>query len=181
MYSNGLFLERCDQVAILLESHKEIELLDLSALLRQLLFDEKSLVDTVNTRPIRLEFRVGAWPPMFDPLPTHVSLEDELDPETGPPGISTAITLSRAEFARYPVTYFDGLSISVKDVIRYASNVAGGVHHDPSPRPEFRIMHALSQQIGWGGLPLGIRQLKAIGRVTLRALYPLIDDVKKRP
>ena len=107
MIPNRLFLERCDQMAILLESHKQIELLDLSAILRQLLFDKKSLVDTVNTESIKLEFRVGSW---GEPPPiklTMDSLQDGLDPESDPANIEV-LTLSRDEFAKYPVTYYEG-------------------------------------------------------------------------
>lgn len=180
MRPNKLFLERCDQMALLLESRKEVELLDLGGLLRQLLFDKKSLVDTVNTKPISLEFHVSAWPHIgTGGPPTLFSLEDGLDPETAPPGMQT-ITLSRDQFGNYPVTYFQGQPVTVKDVIRYASNVAGGVHYDPQPRAEFDLMGVLSQRFGIAGLPLGIRQLKASARVTMRALYPLIEDVKKR-
>jgi hypothetical protein len=181
MDANRLFIERCDQVAILLESHKELDLLDLAAKLRQLLFDQHSLADTVNTSPIRLEFRVGEWsemPPGI-PKPTLWTLEDGLDPETGAP-TRGVVVLSRDEFGQYPVAYFQNHPIKVRDVIRYAAHVAGGIHHDPQPQPEYRVLHALSQSYGIGGLPLGVRQLKAIGRVGIRGMRPLIEDVKQR-
>jgi hypothetical protein len=179
MNPNSLFIDRCEQMAQLLASHKQVELLDLSAILRQLLFDAKSLVDTVNTKPYKLRFHVGMW--RSDPSGTTLAaLEDGLDPETSPPGKESTV-VTRAQFASYPVVFFQGQRITVKDVIRYAANVAGGVHHDPQPAPEFLVMQGLSQQFGIGGLPLGIRTLKPIGRVSLRALRPVIDYARKRP
>jgi hypothetical protein len=184
MEPNRLFLERCDQMRLLLESHKEIELLDLSAILIQLLWDHKTLVDQVNTKPSggrahKLKFRVGAWPPNPPGLPMPVlhSLEDGIDPETSRHG--QFVVLTKDEFPSYPTTYFRGDPITVKEVVRYAANAAGGKHYDPIPKQEYEKIHMLSRSVGIGGLPLGVRQLKAIGRVTIRALYPLIEDVKK--
>jgi hypothetical protein len=65
----------------------------------------------------------------------------------------------------------------VGDIIKYAANVAGGVHQaTPSERPT--LMHMYAAQVSMGGLPGAIRQLQAIARVALRGLRPLIEAVE---
>jgi hypothetical protein len=62
MDAKTLFLERCKQVEALMQSHKEIDLLDLAAKLRQLLLDgdalmrRKSKVDAIIVAAERLGF-----------------------------------------------------------------------------------------------------------------------------
>jgi hypothetical protein len=73
----------------------------------------------------------------------------------------------------------NGQEHTVKDVIKFAANVAGGVHHDPKPKPEFGAIKEFSDRFGIGGLPAGIRQLMAIARVTLKAFRPLLEQLKK--
>lgn len=167
-------------MALLLKSNEEIELLDLSGILLQLLLDKKSVVDTVNINRLKLEFHVGTWRIPPHPRTIFQTLEDGIDPETSRPGGPT-MKLSRAKFLNHPVTYVEGGHyILVKDVIKYAANVAGGKHHDPKPRPEYYIIDALSQRVTGFGMPLGIHQLKSIARVTLRSFQPLVEDVEKR-
>jgi hypothetical protein len=72
-----------------------------------------------------------------------------------------------------------GKEHTVKDVIRFGANVAGAVHHDPKPRDDYKEIQAFSAMFGVGGLPAGIRQLMAISRVTLKALRPLLEAIKK--
>ncbi|HWM47047.1 MAG TPA: hypothetical protein VNR11_09055 [Xanthobacteraceae bacterium] len=179
MTPEALFLERSDQLATLIDSNKEIELLDLAGNLRQLLADKHALVDTVNTSNIRLHFHVGKFRNEPDQFTVLQSLEDGLDPQARSPH-APSTHLSKEQFLAHPVTYFRGEVISVRNLIRYMSNVAGGVHYDPQPRPEYGTMAMLTGRISMVGLPLGVAQLRAVGRVTWRGLGPLIEDVRKR-
>lgn len=182
MDPNRLFIERCQQVHLLLESHREIDLLDLSGLLRQLLFDQHSLVDTVNTFKLNLVFHTGTFRQAPDHYTALLSLDDGIDPNTRPPR-SPSADLCLGEFLDHVVIYAHGNVLTVKDVIRHAANVAGGIHYDPrSPlkHPEPQLLRMLSEGWGLGGLPLGIRMLSAIARVTMRALAPLVEEVEKR-
>jgi hypothetical protein len=171
-----LFLRRCAQVATLLESHDEGDLLDLSKHLRQLLCDRHSLVETVNRGRgrIPLEFHTGAFSVRPDKIhPTVLSLEDGIDPQTRRPG-APSVVLTHKQFLRHVVLWTPQQSLTVKDVILHAAVVAGGVHHDPYDKG---LLVRLST-ITIGGLPIGIRMLKAIARVTLRGLDPLIKKIE---
>jgi hypothetical protein len=48
MDAEKLFIERCNQIRELAQSHKEIDLLDLGANLRQLFVDDHPLVHQAN-------------------------------------------------------------------------------------------------------------------------------------
>ncbi|WP_156942657.1 hypothetical protein [Mesorhizobium sp. L48C026A00] len=73
-----------------------------------------------------------------------------------------------------------GKKVTVRDIIRLTSHVAGSIHYDPKPKPEHEILDAFSKRLSVGGLPAGIRMLRAITRVSLRGLQPLIEDVRVR-
>jgi hypothetical protein len=84
MEADNLFLERCSQIERLMESNREIDLLDLAAILRQILLD--GLVHKANSiLRIRLTFRVGEFHYRPDKYTQILGLEEEVVPlpETG--------------------------------------------------------------------------------------------------
>lgn len=182
MESERLFLARCQRLAILSASFERADMLDIAAILRQLFVDRHSLVDQVNANSLKLTFAVGAWPPLLInvPPPTLIVLHDVLDPSNMSFPSRPIFHLNRSEFYSYPLAYYETEPITVKHVIRYAANVLGGVHIDPSPSKKYALIHALSKRYGSGGLPLGVLQLKVVARMALTALAPLIEDVKAR-
>jgi len=179
MDANNLFLARCAQVEELGKSHQEIDLLDLAARLRQLLLDDDPLVHQANrTHQLKLTFHVGQFRSEPDRYVAILSLEDGLDPDTRPPGSpSKAINLDG--FLGHKVLYVRGHWYSVRDIIKHASDAAGGVHRTDNPRDQHKMIAGYSAGFGIGGLPAAIRQLKAIARVTLKGLRPLIDAIRK--
>src|SRR6266436_383586 len=87
MDAEALFLQRCRQIDELMRSHNEIDLLDLGAMLRQLLLDDHPLLHKANSKSrLRLQFHVGEFRNQPDQYMEAQSLEDGLDPETRPPG-----------------------------------------------------------------------------------------------
>jgi hypothetical protein len=178
MNTDKLFIERCRQVEALMQSHDEVDLLDLSAVLRQLLLDQEPLAHAANrNRRLKLQFRVGQFRNEPDKYVVHQSLEDGLDPETRPPG-SPAKEVNFNGFIGHTVLVIRGKPHTVRDVIKHASDVAGGVHHTNDPNERQRLIAAYSASFGLGGLPGALRQLQAIARVTLKGLRPLIEAVE---
>jgi hypothetical protein len=178
LQAERLFLERCDQIARRTQSPQEIDLLDLPAALRQLLLDGPPLVHKVNrTHRLKLRFRVGNFTMQPDKFTVVLALEDGLDPDTGRPGRPVS-EVDLDGFLAHKVIILRQASHSVADVIRFAANVAGGVHHDQKPKEAQKILADYGAMFGLGGLPAGIRQLQAIGRVTLKGLSPLIETVR---
>lgn len=69
--------------------------------------------------------------------------------------------------------------ITVRDLIRTLRNVSGGVHRgDPSQKePNQEVITELQKQLFVGGAEVGLRSMRAIGRVVLKGLKPFeIND-----
>jgi hypothetical protein len=179
MEAEDLFLERCGQIERLLASHTEIELLDLAGLLRQLLLDGTPLVHKVNNYGLKLKFEVGLFRQPPDKHTAVLILEDGLDPDTRPPR-SPSKEVNLDGFLEHTIIVTAGKAYSVSDVIKFAANVSGGVHHVENPKGAQKVLSRFSMLYSLGGLPAGVRQLKAICRVTLKGLSPLIAAVKRK-
>jgi hypothetical protein len=177
--ADPLFLARCTQVEQFMHSNNEIEILDLSARLRQLLLDEAPLVHEVNRdRRVKLSFIVGDFAQQPDAYTWYLSLEDGLDPDTRPPD-KPRKTVNFEGFLSHKILYVKGHAHSVRDVIKLAANVSGGVHRTKNPDEKQKLVAAFGASFSIGGLPAAIRQLQAIARVTIRGLRPLIKAVEK--
>jgi len=177
MNAASLFLARCKQIETAIVSPNEIKLLDLSAHLRQLLIDGTSPLHKVNREQrLKLKFVVGEFRQRPDSHTLILSLEDGVDPEIRPPG-SPQKEVSLDGFLGHTILYLQGQPRSVGDVIKFAANVAGGVHQ-ATPRDRQKLLHDYSSQVSIGGLPGAIRQLQAIARVALRGLRPLIEAIE---
>jgi hypothetical protein len=180
MEAEPLFLQRCEQIALLIQSDKEIDLLDLGGRLRQLLMDNYSLMDTANSGRIKPKFHVGVSRYAGDDEfaeKTFWSILDGIDPENRAPGAPSA-HLTRDAFLKHVVANDHGKSITIKDVIEHTSNKSGGIHHDP--RPNSSSAAKMDRTITVHGFPITAYHLKGIAKVALRALQPVIDDVQKR-
>jgi hypothetical protein len=181
MDADTLFLEKCRRVASLLASDSEIELLELSGLIRQLLIDDHPLVGIVNRRPdrVKLVFRVGAFTSKPDKYTAFLSLEDGIDREKRDSPLPI-VALSQGDFLKHPVIYSHPFAVTIQQVVLYAANVAGGIHYDPIPKKKHAVMARLTRKVQSRGLPLGIVMLKDIAAVMLRGLEPLIKKVQER-
>jgi hypothetical protein len=178
MDSDRLFLERCKQVEKGMQSSDELELLDLSAKLRQLFLDDHPLIHLANhERRIKLKFVVGDFTQAPDVHTVILSLEDGLDPDGRRPGTPrTEVGLDG--FLGHKVLYLKGQPHTVRDVIKLAANVSGGVHRTPNPDQRQKLLADFAASISIGGLPGALRQLQAIARGALKGLRPLIEAVE---
>jgi hypothetical protein len=68
MRAEPLFLRRCEQVANFLQSQSEVDLLDIARILRQIMMDNHSLMDTANINRIKTSYSVG----LLRNLPTGI-------------------------------------------------------------------------------------------------------------
>jgi hypothetical protein len=178
MKPDDLFLARCKQLAMLVESKEEIDVLDLSHKLRTLLMDKASLAQTVNKSKLKLEFKVGAIQEI-DPAPfSSVLLIDAIDPELAPK--NPALVLDLEDFLKHPIGIEQGTPITIKQIIRYAAHIAGGIHHDPVPAEEYALLDAYAKGLVMFGYSGTTYLLKGIARVALRGLQPLISDIENR-
>lgn len=181
--SNILFLRRVRQLAQLVESDDELDLIDGASRLRQLLFDKSSLVDAVN-RGTKLTFKVGifrpGWGPDDDPHWRHVvyqSLQDAIDPQTSASGLS--VELTRNQFGQHVVAFSRGVQITILDLVKYNANQVGGNHWATTPKAEYEKLRFV-ENVQINNISAARREIKAIGRVVVRSLEPLIIDVESR-
>src|SRR5262245_57675602 len=106
MDADILFLERCKQVEKAAQSSSEIDLLDLSARLRQRLLDP--LIHEVNRqRRLKLRFVVGEFTLTPGAYTAILSLEDGVDPDTRRPG-TPRMEVNLDGFLGHKILYLKG-------------------------------------------------------------------------
>jgi hypothetical protein len=173
-----LFLRRVDQIALIAASDTRdlVKLLDLAALLRKVLFDDKSLADTVNINRVPLRFRVRALQPNIPGFGARFLYGvDVIEPTEG-----EVVELTRAQFGQHLIGRLPSGEVTIKDIVRYAANVAGGVHFDPQPKAKYATARQLYDAITGDDIPMSLLVLVPIGRAALRGLQPLYEDVRRR-
>ncbi len=172
-----LFLRRCEQIAELMQSRDEIDLLDVAGLLRQVIMDKHSLLDTANKNRIKPKFHVGVSRYADnDPYEksTFWMILDGIDPEIRAPGAPSA-HLTANQFLQHVVINDHGNRITIKDIIDNCANVSGGRHHDP--RPKNTPITLVNRKVTVRGFPVDVSYIRGIATVALRAMQPVIDDV----
>jgi hypothetical protein len=111
MDAASLLLARCKQIETAMVATNEIELLDLSAHLRQLLIDDTSPLHQVNhERRLKLKLVVCDFRQRPDRHTVMLSLEDGVDPEGRPPG-SPRKEVSLGGFLDHKIVYLRGAAI----------------------------------------------------------------------
>lgn len=159
------------------------ELLGIAPLLRKLLLDGTSLVDTVKAgRPeILLEFRVRPWlPPATDIKVGAPRYSLRLGgPElVGKPDNSAVRTA--AEFVAARVGLVEGRDLTIRDVVRYYSHVEGGVHFG-EPREAGQATLSSLAPLLLGRVTGQIEILAHLGQIVVKALTPLCDSILTSP
>ncbi len=177
-----LFLRKCIDLESRMSSSDEYIVLGAAVLIRQLFLDgSKSLVDLVNrTRRLRLQFEIVDTARLleaFSELPAleFLGIQDALDPGVIPnPPVRV---VGRDEFFRTIAQLSSGKASTVKDIVLHQANAMGGVHAGAfagKPRNEDEAaLTSVEASLRLGELAPGLRQMKAIGRVVLKAIVEL--------
>lgn len=165
-----------------LESRNEYKILMISALLRKLLLDGDPLVHQINREHrMQLTFLVNdRGVPTGKLAPMFWSIEDGLDPDTSVPHLNNPVGKNLDGFLKVPVILFQGKTITVKDVILHMAHVEGAIHSGMPKSDEEKVLKYLEENLGVGGLPAGIRLLRAIARVTIKGLQPLKNGLENQ-
>lgn len=181
MDPDTLFLATLDDLdASAIAGRTSYDLLHVAALLRKLLLDGTSLLDSVNrSRRVKIRFHANHRQPPDDPAPTSWSIQDGLDPDTAAPlRRNNIVELGRDAFLGVTIIVHDGVRLSVADVVRYVANVAGGVHLGTPTGPKEVALASLGQSMRVGGYPPELRSLLSVARVVSKALQPLRDAIE---
>ena len=179
-HAEGLFIKTLDDLSARIVSSDPYEILGASALIRKLLLDDHPLVDQVNRDyRVKITFDIiqpRATPPGL-PAPTFWTVQDGLDPDTAPP-IGQRVQISRDQFFGTVLSIVQGREFTLREIVLFEANVMGGVHAGTAKKDQEKVLESVGQQISVGGYRSSLRQLKAIGRVVLKALQPLADQVR---
>jgi hypothetical protein len=73
----------------------------------------------------------------------------------------------------------DGKEHTLREIILFEANVMGGVHAGSPQSEKERALASIESIFVIGGYRPSLRRLKAIGRVILKALRPLKEEVCK--
>lgn len=181
MDSDQLFLQTLDELKVrLAQTPDEYSVIRIAAILRQLLLDEQPLVEQVNRgRQTKLRFRFyeAALPAM--PGATLVAATISIQPGPNPPTGGRVVEGTLKQLLAAPAAYFKGRLASVRDVIRYGANVAGGVHHSSAKTDQDQALLGFGRLMDAFGLPADVRSLVGIGYVVADGLEPLRDAVMR--
>jgi len=179
MNRNTLFLKTLDDIEKKMKSQDAYEIFMISGLIRKLLIDDYPLVDQVNeSKRFKITFKINnRRPPLGDTSLVFWDMHDGFDPNTSVPHLTNPIEVDRNKMLKTQIMIVNGETITVQDLIKYLSNVVGGIH---AGKPRSSKEHALHEiQIYVGGLQTGVRNLLSISRVVLKGLEPLRESLKK--
>ena len=181
MEPDAIFLRRCSQIVTLLSAKDKESILDLALPLRQLLIDKHTILGAANKNKIKIVFIVGK--PKMHKIPKGVrsiwSIIDALDPNTFGPQLPR-MELNLNQFIKFVVMHYNDRDVTIRDIIKNAAEIEGGVHYDPREVKRNEPAGMMQKTISVWGIPIGIYSLRAIASVTIRALQPVIEDVQKR-
>lgn len=179
MKQDAMFLWLCDQMAGLLRSQNEFEVLGLARILRQFLCDSPSLIDIVNVNKLRIRYCVVPFDPtaLRDIMPDVVLHFSSIQSH----GFARETKLVSKDVLRaHYVLMATGQTIKVIDLILYCANIAGAVHFHPNPTNDKDKALQNVEQLFIGGMSSPAAILKDLANVVLVGLKPLMLEVGNR-
>ena len=178
---DNLFLNTIKDLQTKIESNDAYEILMATALLRKLLVDANPLITEVNrTRRLKILFTVNDRPiPTNEMGLVYWSTQDGFDPDTA--RISQPITVNKDGLLKRPSMIIEGKVITVLDIIKFICHYQGAVHVGKQNPAEAKqeLLKKVEETVTVGGLPGALRSVCAIGRVVLKGLEPLKQEVLK--
>lgn len=174
MDTNQLFKKTLDDLREKSQSSDWYDMLLISSLIYKLLYDPHPLVDEVNLAKQKIIFLVNQRNVPTDPSLMFWSVEDGLDPDTSVPHLTKSVEVDRAGLYSQPVMVVNGISITVKELIRFLRNKQGSVHFDGvSLSDRDKILKEIQSTLFIGGTNAGLRLMRAISRVVVKSLDQL--------
>jgi hypothetical protein len=180
MTPDELFIRSLDDLHLSINSGDEYEVLRASGIIRQLFLDDHPLVNQVNRNyKLKLQFSViQPSIPAIDgiPEPDVWCAVDSIDPRRSPQ-LSPSTDLNRDLFLGLLIGRVEGEDYSVKDIIRFAANVAGGIHSGSPKSAKDEALGKIKKLYIFSELSVLLQHLRSIGRIILETLRPLRDKV----
>jgi hypothetical protein len=173
MNHTRLFEELLLELQVLINSPLEYDQIKSSRVLRQLLIDGDALVHLVNR-----ELRAS---PSFTVQTDAPARADNFYPEIYPAAESVeSAELRLQDFLKHSVGTDSQGTITVRDVIKYAAIVLGGVHFKEAESSQYRRLAEIHNARDNDGTSHVLTALRHIGAVTRDAIIPIRDRLLKR-
>jgi hypothetical protein len=157
----------------------EYSLLRASALLRELLIDERPLVHQVNRkRQLRLRFGVRQAPPRDSKDLFWLGIDPSESVEAAGLAGGKVVEVGVPQLLGLEMLFLGASTLTARDLITLGANVQGGVHHGPARDPQHRALQDFSIQVSHGRTPIELVAMIPISHVLLAGLEPLRSRVR---
>ncbi|MFC7357087.1 hypothetical protein ACFQO1_05270 [Jejudonia soesokkakensis] len=186
MEKHELFIETLNDLELKIHSDKPYQILKSSEIIRSLLFDTTGpLVDKINREfKLKIEFEYrdtkmrSESSPSLIPKPTTYIVADGFYPPDGIPNAKSVKT-KKDQFFKALLIYHNDTIYTVKDILNFALYNLGGTHH-AEPNTESETNLAELNDLFLGNINSIIFQTRAIGKVVIKALSELKNEVEKK-
>lgn len=181
MNKDFLFIKTLEDIEKKMKSKDGYEIFMISGLLRKLLLDDNPLIHQVNqNRKLKISFIVNdRQPPVGENSLVFWSMEDGFDPNTSVPHLVKPLEVNIDQLLKRQIMIINGEIITVSNLIKFLTNVQGGVHAGKPKNKKEVALHEIQKYLGIGGLPAGIRSVLSISRVVIKGLEPLRTAITK--
>lgn len=177
-----IFIWDYEKLSSIVERPMPATLLEASGIARKLICDSSPLIHLAN-RNLRLpiRFSVSSFavnpPPWPDnsPAPLYVGLGGQLLPNPDHPDRVTHLKID--PFLALEVATIDGKSISVRDMIKYFADNAGGVHKDKPTEDNAIKIDSIPSFFLIYHIPVTLMALLPIIKVIKSACEPLYNEI----
>lgn len=180
MDDETLFIRTLSDIHKSINSDDEYEVLRASALIRQLFLDgSNSLFDRVNrTYRTKLEFEIAEFdnPVKLPFKPAIWTSFTELTPKEAPLHWVRK-KVNRDKFFALIVASVENHDYSVRELIKFAANMMGGVHSGSSADDKGKKLENLKGLYIFSNINTALLFVKAVGQNTLTTLTPLRDKI----
>jgi len=180
MDKDQIFVKTLEDIEKRMQSKDSYEILMISGLLRKLLLDDNPLIHQVNqNQRLKITFTINDRQPPIDKSLTYWWIQDGLDPNTSVPHLTKPLIVSIDKLLKRQIMILKGEIITVLDLIKFLSNIQGGVHLGLPKNSKEATLKEVEGCFGIGGLQPGIRSILSISRVVVEGLRPLKTAVTK--
>jgi len=169
-----LFLATVNDIDQKVYAGGRYNLIKAAGLLRQLFLDSSPLIHVVNRNyRIKFEFETidyRSQPPLM-PEAHRLDLDGLMFPE------AKRIKVNLDDFLKAPCFTLDGVTATVKDLIRACANAKGGVHFGSAKTSKESSILDWDRTFKIVGEEPSLATIKGVCRVSLKALKPLVEKV----
>lgn len=176
------FINSAEDLKIRAEKGSQYDLIKASGILRQFLIDSPSLIDRANERHKK---KILFTTNRKENLESKAVIQDGVQWEPmitvrfiEPKDKEFISELKRPQFLQYQVFHFEDHIFTIKDIIKIAANVLGGVHYDKPKTNEDRLLAIANSMINYQDKTSACAySIREIANVTIKAIKPLLDKI----